>query len=377
VRAAAGASKEEVASLLSEAIKLNPNEAGPRLLLVEWFLRAHDYKGAVAAAQEAAAALPNHYQVLDALGRAQAASGDFDQAISSFNKLAAMQPRSPQPQLRLADAYRLQGNLDAARQSLNRALEIAPKLIPAQIGLAQVEVSAGRPDAAIVVARRLQSERPQESVGYMLAGDIEASRKNWVAAITAYRAGLDRGASTELAGKLYDALASAGQGAKAEGFASQWLNEHPKDASFRLHLGDVAVSRQEFEKAEAQYLAVVQLQPDHPAGLNNLAWVMNRLKKPGAINYAEKAVAMRPQEPAFLDTLATIAADQGDLKRALELEGKAVALVPDHLEYRLTLAKLYLRKGDKALAKAELQSLAEAGGRFKGQAEVAELLRSL
>ena len=108
-----------------------------------------------------------------------------------------------------------------------------------------------------------------------------------------------------------------------------------------------------------------------------MAWVMNRLKEPGAMTYAEKAVAMRPEDPAFIDTLAAIMGDRGDLDKAIELETKALALLPDRHEYRLGLAKLYLRKGDKARAKAELQSLAAVGGSFKGQAEVAELLRSL
>ena len=377
LQAAAGASKEEIAGLLSDAAKLHPEEAEPRLLLVEWLLRAGDYKAALSAAQDTAAAFPNRYDVLDALGRAQAASGDLSQAISTFNRLAAMQPLSPQPQLRLADAYRMQRDIDAARRSLNRALEIAPKSMEAQLGLAQLEASAGRPDAALAVARRIQGERPKESIGYMLAGDIEAFRKNWPSAISAYRAGLERGESTQLAAKLYDALGSAGQGANADRFASDWLKQHPQDALFRLHLGDVAAGRKDFEGAQTHYLEVLKMQPDNAAVLNNLAWAMYTHKKPGAIAFAEKAVAIRPQDPAYLDTLAAIVADQGDLRRAVELERKAVELGPERSHYRLSLAKLYLRTGDKALAKAELQSLAALGERFSGQAEVANLLRSL
>jgi len=179
------------------------------------------------------------------------------------------------------------------------------------------------------------------------------------------------------AGKLYDALASAGQAANAEKFASEWVKEHPTDAQFRLHLGDIAVNRQDYEVAEAHYLAIVRLQPDNAVALNNLAWVTNKLKKPGASAYAEKAIALRPQEPAFIDTLATVMADRGDLDKALELEQKVVTLQPDGHQYRLSLAKLYLLRGDKALARSELESLAKLGNKFEGQAEVARLLRSL
>ena len=52
-------------------------------------------------------------------------------------------------------------------------------------------------------------------------------------------------------------------------------------------------------------------------------------------------------------------------------------LAPDAPALRLTLAKLYAKAGDKALAKSELERLAQLGGRFAGQAEVARLLKTL
>ena len=53
------------------------------------------------------------------------------------------------------------------------------------------------------MARNLQKEHPNESVGYLYAGDIEASRNNLEAAAAAYRAGLARVPSFELAAKLH------------------------------------------------------------------------------------------------------------------------------------------------------------------------------
>ena len=64
------------------------------------------------------------------------------------------------------------------------------------------------------------------------------------------------------------------------------------------------VSRQDFEAAETHYLAVAQLLPDNPAALNNVAWVMNRLKKPGAVTVCGKGCRDAPSGPGFLDTLA-------------------------------------------------------------------------
>lgn len=44
-------------------------------------------------------------------------------------------------------------------------------------------------------------------------------------------------------------------------------------------------------------------------------------------------------------------ADAGEVGKALERQKKSVALQPERPEFKLGLAKLYLLKGDKMLAK--------------------------
>jgi len=377
LRARTGASKDEISSLLANAIRLNPTNARPRLVLIEMNLRAADTKAALAAAEEGVAALPASPELLEALGRAQLASGSTEQAISSFNKFAALQPKSPQPLLRLAEADLATKNWSAAREHLNHALELAPKFLPAQKSLILLELSAGRPEQAMAAARAVQKARPDESVGYLFAGDIDAYAKNWGAAEAEYRAGLERGGSAELASKLHGMLVAEQKKTDADAFAATWVKAHPQDAAFRNYLGNLALTQLDFAGAETQYLAVVALSPENAIALNNLAWITNKLKKPGAMAYAERANALRPGEPSFMDTMATILADAGQLDKALELEKKAVALAPDNDSLRLELAKLHLKAGDKKLAKIELDRLAKRGDKFAGQAEVGELLKAL
>jgi len=211
----------------------------------------------------------------------------------------------------------------------------------------------------------------------MVAGDIEAARKNWPAAIAAYRGGLERGQSAEVATRLYDALRTAGGAADAERFASDWIKAHPQDWVMPLHLGEVATARQDFSNAEKYYVIALQLQPENAPALNNLAWILHKTKKPGAAEYAERALAINPWEAAFLDTMAAILADRGDVEKALDLERSAVESRPDRPQYRLSLAKLYLLKGDKGLARAQLETLSKLGSAFPAQPEVAQLLGSL
>lgn len=377
LRAQAGASWEELAGLLASAIRLNPGVAAPRLLLIDLSLRSGNSKAALTVAQDGVAALPDSGELLDALGRAQMAAGEPNQAINSFNKLAALQRLSPQPQVRLAETYLALKNRAAARERFKRALEIAPKYLPAQRGLVSLELSEGRPEQAMVVAHAVRSEQPEQYVGYMLAGDVDAWRKNYGAAVASYREGLKHGDATELATKLHALLVLANKPAEAARFADGRIREHPQDMLFRTYLGDRALASRDLALAEGHYRAVVQLQPDNADALNNLAWISNKLGKPEAAAFAERANALRPGVPAYMDTLANILSDAGQTGKALELEKKAIGLAPQNLPFRLTLARIYLKAGDKTLARAELETLAKLGDNFPDQAEVLQLLERL
>ena len=93
--------------------------------------------------------------------------------------------------------------------------------------------------------------------------------------------------------------------------------------------------------------------------------------------FAEKAIALAPNQPAFLDTLATLLSAKNEYARAVELQNKALSLQPRNDAFRLNLAKIHLAGGKKDLARKELDELAKLGVRFPQQPEVAELLKRM
>jgi len=229
----------------------------------------------------------------------------------------------------------------------------------------------------VATARTMQQQSPKEAVGYVLEGDINASQKNWDGAAAAYRSGLKQVNSPELAVKLHSALLASGKTAEADKFSNQWQKDNPKDPAFIFYLGDRAIAAKDYAGAEKHYAAVIKLQPNNAVAYNNLAWVTGKLNKPGAIALAEKANALGPNQPAFMDTLAMLLSDKGDYAKALELQGKALALQPQNALFKLNLAKIHIKGGKKDLAKKELDELAKLGDKFGGQAEVAALLKGL
>jgi putative PEP-CTERM system TPR-repeat lipoprotein len=372
-----GAPKADVAKLIGNAVAANPAEIAPRLLLIQFHLRNKDIKLAQTAAQEAIAALPDSPELLDALGTTQQAAGEWNQAVATFNKLVAMQPLSPQPYLRLADVHMAAKDKDAAAASLRKALEIKPDLQQAQRGSIMLDLDSKNIQGALSTAKTMQKQGPDDAVGYVLEGDINASQKNWENAATAYRNGLKRVSSAELAVKLHAVLLEAGKKADAEKFTLAWQKEHPSDVAFQLYLADGAILRKDYVSAEKTYLAVVKLQPNNAMAYNNLAWVTAKLNKPNAVGYAEKALAIAPNQPAFMDTLAMLLADQGDYAKAIDLQSKAVAAQPENAVFKMNLAKIQIKGGKKDLARKELDELVKLGDRFGGHKEVAELLKGL
>ena len=372
-----GAEKAEVAALLSKAVEANPQDVAPRLQLIDLHIKSNETKQALTAAQSAILRMPNSPEILGAMGRVQQVSGDLNQAIATYSKLVLLQPLSPQPHVRLAEAHVANKDIRAAEQSLHRALEIKPDLLDAQRALIILALETKKYADATRILRTIQEQRPKNMLGFLLEGDIASAQRNWDAAILAYRSGLQRIATTELATKLHSVLIASKNFAESDKFAETWLKEHPTDSIFLLRLGDLAISRKDYNAAEKYYRALVQVQPDNALALNNLAWVTGHLKKDGAIPYAERSNKLAPNQPAFMDTLATLLAEKNQYVQSIELLNKALGIQPSNSQLRLNLAKIYIKAGDKSRAKTELEVLSKLGEKFSDQPAVSGLLKGL
>jgi putative PEP-CTERM system TPR-repeat lipoprotein len=372
-----GTSSEAALGYLGNAITANPSNPAPRILLTNLYLAEGNSGMASATAQDAAAVMPDQPELLELLAKVQQQSGETNQATATLAKAVQLAPRSPEPLMRLADIQEQAGNKDDARESLHKALLLKPDLIEAQRKLMAIDAATGNLADAQEVARTVQRQRPNDAVGFAMEGDLAASRKDWDKAASAYRAGLKVTPASELAVKLDSMLMVSGARAQATKFEADWRAGHPGDSLFLFHLGDVALARKDYASAESSYLAVLKLQPSNAAAWNNLAWVASLQNKPAALEYARKANELAPDQPAFMDTLAGVLGAAGQVDKAIELQKKVVAQVPTNDDFKFDLAKLYLKAGDKADARRELDRLAALGNKFSGQAEVVSLQKDL
>ena len=377
LKARASSNRDEVAQLLSQAIAVNPSDPSVHVLLVDHWLKNGSPKRALEAAQAGLAGNQDEPLLLDALGRAQLANNEVAQALATFAKVSAKQPKSAIAQLRLAKAYRYANNTTGEEQALRRALEIAPDLLVAQRDLASLAVQTKQPEKALAIARGTQRQFPKDAIGHLIEGDIHVAFKDWDSAAKAYRAGLQKQRAGVSAVRLYALLGKTGRKAEADRFADEWLKQSPKDTALRIYLGQQAMLADDLAKAERLYTEVVSLEPLNLTALNDLAWVLAKSKRAGGVAMAERALALAPENPNTLDTLAFALAEENQLPRAVEAARSATRLAPENPEFRLGLAKIFLRANDKKNAKMQLDELSKLGPKFAKQREVDELIRSL
>ena len=373
--------KDAASKRLIEVTKAHPEDVPARTAAVALLMDKKDLKQALSLAQEGVTAYPDKPELLDLLGRVQAASGERQQAITNFNKVATLQPRSPLGQMRLAELAVDGGDKEAAVAALKRAQAIAPGDAELARRVAERAIQIQRPDVALSAAKGLQTASPKSPVGWVLEGDVARAGKDWAAALASYRKAEQMAgdaAGTALAMSLHGTLVQAGKKDEAASYANAWVARHKQDATFLYHLGDVALQQREYPLAEQRYQAVLAASPQNAAAMNNLAWLRLRAGKADeGLKLAEQANTLRPKMPPYMDTLAEALAAKGQTAKAIEVQKQAVELAPTVAGFRLRLAQLYVAGGNKTEAQTELKRLADLGPNFDQQAEVQKLQASI
>jgi putative PEP-CTERM system TPR-repeat lipoprotein len=372
-----GAPAAEVTKLHGDAVAADPSDSQVRLAQIDHLARSKEtQQAALNAAQAAHSALPGNVEVLERLARLQLAAGDRQQALSSFGKVVAAQADRASGHVGIASVHLASGDTDAALRAARKAVEAEPDSVAANRLLIGVLLQTKQPQKALEAARQLQQRRPGDGAGFMAEGDIEGSQKRWDQALAAYKTALTKSEAGAAASRLHGTLLAAGRAPEAGRFADTWLKDHPRDQAFRFHLGDAALSTGDLALAESRYLDVLKLQPEHALALNNVAWLKMKQNKPGALEYAERAVKVAPNQAPLMDTLAMVLSAAGQHARAVEVQKQVVAKAPQLPGFRLNLAKIQFAAGDKAQARLELAELAKMKD-FPGQGEAEQLLKKL
>ncbi|KQY85327.1 XrtA/PEP-CTERM system TPR-repeat protein PrsT [Pelomonas sp. Root1444] len=368
---------ERITEVLSTGVREEPGEAGLRLALIDHLLRHGETAKAAQAAQEASAALPLNPDLLERLARTQLAAGDKAQAGKTYARLTALAPARAHGWLGQAQLRFMDKDYAGAEREVKRALEAEPGSAMAQRLLIQLAVRQGRVDEAQAALRERQKKYPQEAYALVAEADIELGKQRLEPAIALLRKATTLRDPGDAAPRLFALLLSARKRDEALAFEAQWQASHPQDAGFAAATADVLLARGDAEGALSRYEALLKRNPDAVPLINNVAWLRSKSGRPGARELAERGLKLKPDDAALRDTYATVLANEKDFGKAISLQRQLVNDQPDQPGYKFNLAQILIQSGDKAAAKAELESLARLGNKFAQQKEVDALLKAL
>jgi len=132
----------------------------------------------------------------------------------------------------------------------------------------------------------------------------------------------------------------------------------------------------QIDQARRTYEDALQIDPDNPQALNNLAFIKAEegIDLDQALGFAQRALRGVPGDPNISDTLGFIYLRKKLTSQALQVLRDVVARVPANPTYRLHLAMALFDSGEKQLAKRELERALKQKPSATEQAKIRELV---
>lgn len=345
--------------------------------LVDLYAAAQSPDKALEVAKDINAARPENLDALGALGRAYVAVGNAKEAQSVFARMARLAAFEPARQTQIARYQIAANNLSGAAFSAEKALSGQPDYVPAQVILAEIDLRRGEPEKAEQRARAIVKRAPNQAVGYLLLADAAMLRKRYPQALEQYRAALDRQPGTDVAMRLFVAYVESGNVAGGIAFLESWLAEHPRDRVARRALAEGKLRAGDLAAARTQYEQLLKDQGEDAVLLNNLANILLARKDPKALEYAERAHALAPNDAAVQDTLGWVLVEQGQVDRGIRHLRDARLRDPQNPEIRYHLAAALARAGRHQDARRELEPVMKEGTAFASREVAAALWQKL
>jgi len=314
-------------------------------------------------------------QGFEAAANLYAQAGDMPSAVKAFEDLARALPDSIPAKLALARAHYLAQDTAAARATLDEVRGLDPANVVANNSIVDLYLLDDNGDAAVLFAESLEGiDAPQAA---SLKAKALLSQQRTGDAIAVLQEAHETAPSPVTARNLFLAKRQAGMTGEAADELRAWVTANPDDAGNLEILSQALIVNEDYAAAAAPLEQALQLTPNNPTILNNLAWLRYELGRPGAIDLARRAHQLAPQSPEITDTLGWILVKEGEVDEGLPLLREAHAGLEDNPDIRYHLAYALNASGDTAAALETLAPLGEVEQPFMEKKAADQLLQKL
>ena len=249
-----------------------------------------------------------------------------------------------------------------------------PRGVP---GIVEAEMAEGRGDQAVKLLEDQTRRFPDRTDFHLELAIIYSKTGKYAEATREFQRLIDKKPnSPELYVRIGQARQSAGDSQGAIEAFKKANDLEPRNIGARLDLAMTYEHIGRYDDARKAYEDVLRIQPDDVEALNNLAY----LKADGGVDldqalaYAQRAQQKRPNDPAVEDTVALIYIRKNLTDDSLRMLRELVSEKPDNPTFHLHLAMALYQKGDRPMARKELQAAMRYKPSEREQAEIKQLL---
>jgi len=247
-------------------------------------------------------------------------TGEYEKAISIYEEMVKAETE-PDPRLvfLLINAYRVNRQLDKAIALGKQHFDKKPSETPIGLVYARALADAGKANQGAEILQKLLQSEPSNLDLYVNLSQIYLQAKRYSDAEKILR--------------------------RAQGIES--LKE-PDDERLKFQLAAVYERQKEFDRAESLFMEVIKSNPDNASALNYVGYMLadRGVRLDEAVGYVEKALALDPNNGAYLDSLGWAFFKLNDLAQAEKYLLKAVSIVKNDPTIHDHLGDLYYKAGD-------------------------------
>ena len=342
---------------LQEAIREQPNYVAPRSVLAQVALKQGRPEEALNWSNEALALDPQDPASRLLKTIALRASGQYDQARRELETILIAEPKNAAAMLQLGLVEIERKNLTAAATAFTKLQQL--KGADAAGGVAALYTAEGQPDKAFDLLKRTVAQYPEKALPHDLLAMLAVTMRKYDVAIAELQMMLTHDPrSTTLYLRLAEAYRLRGDWNSSIATLERARKMVADEITPTLVLASSLENTGNLEGAVALYRRAMELRPDDPTVLNNLAYLI--VETNGNLDEAQRlarrAVQKAPDQPNFADTMGWIYLKKNTPDSALQVFQSLVKKKPEDPTFRFHLGAAFLQKGDIEEARVALQA---------------------
>ncbi len=351
-----------------------------QLLLAELNIRTGNIDPAIEELEGIIEKQPKTGRAYVLLGGAYLAKKEAVKATETYRQFALLDSKNAQGPYLVGLGLRAQGKSKEARAAFTEAVSMRPGFVEALEQLVALDLNEKRSDDALALVQKQIELSPQVIGLHMLLGRVHLARGEGSQGEAAFLKAI------ALNPQLFDPYVALGgfyAQTKRYDEALEKLEQAKKvnaqNLGVHMLIGMIHEMRQDVPQAQSAYEKVLEINPRFGPAANNLAYLYSEHggDKEKALQLAQTAKEVLPEDPRISDTLGWILYKRGIYERAISLLRESAEKLGDNAEVQYHLGMAYLKAGNSQAAKESLSKSLKLSESFAGVEEARRALANL